>query len=134
KGRPPKLRVRRTMLSAEGIKFFAEQAEGKPSAAPLFTEDGEQRWRRHTWSKQTRAAITHANQDKEAKGKKRIPSDASAYSFRHSRISELLQIHGVDPLTVANQTGTSLVVIEKTYFKFIPSAMKEKLAAVKETG
>jgi integrase len=132
KGRPPKLRVRRTMLSAEGAKFFNEQIADKLPGAPLFTEDGEQRWRRHVWSKQTRAAIAEANKDKETKGKKRIPAGASAYSFRHSRISELLQIHGVDPLTVANQTGTSLAVIEKTYFKFIPSAMREKLAAVKD--
>lgn len=132
KGRPPKPRVRRTVLSEEGVKFFAEQAKDKLAAAPLFTEDGDQRWRRHTWSKQTRAAVDAAN--KEAKGKKRIPPRASAYSFRHSRISELLQLHSIDPLTVAAQTGTSLAVIEKTYFKFIPSAMQEKLAAVKDAS
>jgi hypothetical protein len=39
----------------------------------------------------------------------------------------------VDPLTVAAQTGTSLAMIEKAYLKFIPSAMVEKLAAVKES-
>jgi integrase len=48
--------------------------------------------------------------------------------FRHARISELLQVYGVDPLTVAAQTGTSLRMIERTYFKFIRSAMLEKLA------
>ena len=58
---------------------------------------------------------------------------ATAYSFRHARISELLQIHGVDPLTVAAQTGTSLSMIEKTYLKFIPSAFKAKLAEMRET-
>jgi len=62
----------------------------------------------------------------------RLPPGVSAYAFRHSRISELLQVHGIDPLTVAMQTGTSLQQIEKTYYKFIPSAMKAKLAAVKE--
>lgn len=35
-------------------------------------------------------------------------------SFRQARISELLQIHGVDPLTVAAQCGTSLAMAEKT--------------------
>jgi hypothetical protein len=49
-----------------------------------------------------------------------------AYAFRHARISELLQIHGVDPLTVAGQTGTSLAMIEKAYLRFIPSAMREE--------
>lgn len=131
KGRPPKLRVRRTVLSAEGVAFFEQQVRDRPAAAPIFTEDGEQRWRRHMWARRVRAAV--ATNNKEAKGTKRIPPGASAYSFRHSRISELLQVHGIDPLTVAHQTGTSLAVIEKTYFKFIASAMREKLAAVKES-
>ena len=130
KGRPPKLRVRRTVLSAEGVEFFEQQVRDKSPAEPIFTEDGEQRWRRHMWARRVRMAVAAHN--KEAKGAKRIPPGASAYSFRHSRISELLQIHGIDPLTVAMQTGTSLQQIEKTYYKFIPSAMKAKLAAVKE--
>jgi hypothetical protein len=64
----------------------------------------------------------------------KIPQDASAYSLRHSRISELLQIYNIDPLTVAQQTGTSVAMLEKTYFKFIPSAIRAKLAAVKDAG
>ena len=59
--------------------------------------------------------------------KRRISNDASAYSFRHARISELLQIFGVDPLTVAAQTGTSVAMIEKAYLRFIPSAMARTL-------
>ncbi len=76
-----------------------------------------------------RAAIAKHNEH--AKGKQRISTDASAYSFRHARISELLQIYGVDPITVAAQTGTSVAMIEKAYLRFIPSAMQEKLAALK---
>ena len=129
KGKPPKLRVRHAVLSSEGVEFFRRQAADKLPGAPLFTEDGEQTWRRHIWSRRIRAAIAAHN--KEARGKSRIPSKASAYSFRHARISELLQIHGVDPLTVAAQTGTSLLMIEKAYLRFIPSAMQEKLAALK---
>ena len=77
-----------------------------------------------------RAAIAAHQQSCEPA--QRLLSGVSAYAFRHSRISELLQVHGIDPLTVAVQTGTSLHQIEKTYYKFIPSAMKEKLAAVKD--
>jgi hypothetical protein len=76
-----------------------------------------------------RAAIARHNE--QAKGNKRISSHATAYSFCHARISELLQIYGVDPLTVAAQTGTSIAMIEKAYLRFIPSAMQEKLAALK---
>ena len=78
---------------------------------------------------EVRSAIAAHN--KSAQGELRVPTGASAYSFRHARISELLQIYGVDPLTVAAQTGTSLRMIERTYFKFIRSAMLEKLASLK---
>lgn len=129
KGKPPKLRVRYAVLSSDGVEFFRRQAADKLPGAPLFTEDGEQTWRRHIWSRKIRAAIAAHNE--EARGKSRIPSKASAYSFRHARISELLQVHGVDPLTVAAQTGTSLLMIEKAYLRFIPSALQEKLAVLK---
>lgn len=130
KGRPPKLRVRFVVLGPEGVAFFTRQAKNKLPQAHLFTEDGETPWRRHQWCRQIKAAIAAAN--KHLKGKARIPVGASAYSFRHARISELLQIHGVDPLTVAQQCGTSLAMIEKAYLRFIPSAMREKLAQVRE--
>jgi integrase len=81
------------------------------------------------WARQMRAAIAKHNED--AKGKNRVSTKASAYSFRHARISELLQLYGVDPLTVAAQTGTSLAMIEKAYLRFIPSALQEKLVALK---
>jgi integrase len=129
KGKPPKLRVRHVVLGEEGIKFFDGQAAGKLPAAFLFTEDGKQPWRRHMWARHVRTAVTKHN--KTARGKARIPASASAYSFRHARISELLQIHGIDPLTVAIQTGTSIAMIEKSYFRFIPSAMRAKLAGLK---
>lgn len=129
KGRPAKLRVRYVVLGPEGVEFFQTQSRRKLPAALLFTEDGQTPWRRHVWGREFRAAVKKAN--KELKGSARIPSAASAYSFRHARISELLQVHGVDPLTVAAQTGTSLAMIEKSYLKFIPSAMREKLESVK---
>jgi hypothetical protein len=41
-------------------------------------------------------------------------------------------VHAVDPLTVAHQTGTSLAMVEKAYMRFIPQALREKLAGLKE--
>jgi integrase len=129
KGRSAKLRVRMVVLSIEGAAFFKHQARSKLPAAALFTENGAQPWRGHTWGRAVRDAIKQVNS--KAIGKHRIPVGASAYSFRHARISELLQIYGIDPLTVAAQCGTSLLMIEKNYLRFIPSAMREKLAAVR---
>ena len=130
KGKPPKLRVRHVALGDEGIEFLTRMCKGRPPEAFLFTEDGEQQWRRHMWCRQVRSAIAAYNSNTSDNP---IPVAASAYSFRHARISELLQVHGVDPLTVAAQTGTSLAMIEKAYLRFIPSAMRAKLAAVKNT-
>ncbi len=126
KGRPPKLRVRTVILSADGARFFKEQAKGKLPAAFLFTDANNEPWRAHYWARKFREAAASVNA--KARGKARIPAAASAYSFRHARISELLQVHGVDPLTVAHQCGTSLVMIEKAYYRSIASAMREKLA------
>jgi hypothetical protein len=106
-----------------------ERHRYKPSSV-LITEDGEQAWRPHMWTRRTREAI--AAHIKEPKPRERLPSEASAYSFRHVRVSELLQLHNVDPLTVAMQTGTSVAMIEKAYHKFIPSAWQEKLASLRE--
>jgi integrase len=130
KGKPPKLRVRHTVLGPEGIVFFETQTADKLPGALIFTEDGETQWRRHMWARTVRAAVKAHN--KKAKGGEPLPVGVGAYAMRHARISELLQIHGVDPLTVAAQTGTSLAMIEKAYLRFIPSAMREKLAGVKE--
>jgi hypothetical protein len=41
-------------------------------------------------------------------------------------------LYGIDPLTVAVQTGTSLAMIERAYLRFIPSALREKLARISE--
>jgi integrase len=134
KGKPPKLRVRHVVLGSDGIAFFKSQVRERLSGSYIFTEDGEQPWRRHMWARKVRAAIAAHNTEaaKQDPPKEPLPVEASAYSFRHARISELLQIHGVDPLTVAAQTGTSLAMIEKAYLRFIPHAMREKLAGIKE--
>lgn len=129
KGRPPKLRSRYVVLDDEGVAFFGSQASGKSPTDRLFTTADGKPWRRDQWAEQIRAAI--ATHNKGPNGVTRVPTTASAYSFRHARISELLQVHSVDPLTVAAQTGTSLRMIERTYFKFIPSAMLQKLASLK---
>ena len=129
KGRSGKLRVRQGYLEPQSAAFFKARAKDKTPLAPLFTEDGVQPWRRHRWGRAMNAAIKAVNA--KARAAARIPPTASAYSFRHARISELLQTFGVDPITVAIQCGTSAKMIEDHYFKFIPSAMKAKLAAAR---
>lgn len=128
KGRPPKVRVRYFVLGDDSVEFFKQQAKGKLHA-PLFTRPDGEPWTNNYWARMLRKAIKAVNA--EARGDDRIPAGASAYSFRHDRISELLQKHRVDPVTVAAQCGTSVAMIERYYFKFIESAMQEKLAAIR---
>lgn len=129
KGKGSKLRVRYTVLDQDGVEFFTQCAAGKLPAAPLFTEEGVQSWRRHIWARCMRDAAKEVN--KKARGAARIPDGVGAYAFRHARISELLQVYAVDPLTVGAQTGTSLAMIEKAYLKFIPQALQDKLANIR---
>ena len=129
KGRGAKLRSRAVMLSDEGVTFFRAQARGKLPKAPLISAADGGHWRAGDWSVAIRAAAHAANASSRTPAH-RIPARVSAYSFRHSRISELLQVYGIDPLTVAQQCGTSMLMIEKYYFKFISNAMREKLNAI----
>ena len=78
-----------------------------------------------------RAAIEAANASADTTPEQRLPEGVVTYSFRHTRISEWLQLYGIDPLTVAKAAGTSVAMMEKTYYEFIGSAMKAKLNAVK---
>jgi hypothetical protein len=129
KGSPTARRVRCTVLGTDGVAFFTQISRGKLPYAPLFTADGMTPWRSQVWSSRIKKAIERANET--ARAAEKIPVRASAYSFRQARISELLQVHGVDPLTVAQQTGTSVEMIERSYLRFIPSALQLKLAALK---
>jgi integrase len=132
KGRPPKLRTRYTKLSEEGVGFLQKMCRDKLPTARIFNRDNGKPWTYQTWGESMRLAI--AAYHGKCLTKNRLPEGTSAYSFRHSRISEMLQIHKIDPMTVAAQTGTSLVQLEKTYYKFIEQALEDKLAAVKETA
>jgi hypothetical protein len=91
--------------------------------------DGIRPWRSQVWFSRIKGAIAQANET--VRGREKIPVKANAYCFRHARISELLQVHGVDALTVAQQTGTSVEIIERSYLRFIPSALQLKLASLK---
>jgi integrase len=131
KGRPPRLRTRYTVLGEDGVQFLKRMCKDKLPPVRIFLRENGEPWTRQTWGDAMRSAI--AKYHEKCSTKNRLPAGTSAYSFRHSRISELLQLHGIDPLTVAIQTGTSLLQIERHYYKFIPQALKAKLAAVRES-
>ena len=64
-------------------------------------------WNKDSWKKPIKAAVKEAG----------LPETTSAYTFRHSTITELVT-NGLDLLTVAQLAGTSVVMIEKHYGQF----------------
>jgi integrase len=130
KGRKAKIKIRSVVLSRDGLVFFKKQAKNKLPGTRLFLDPDGRPWQRKRWAEEIRAASAIVNA--RVKGKNRIPTGATAYSFRHARISELLQEYKIDPLTVAMQTGTSIKMIELYYFNLIVPALRDKLAAVDE--
>jgi hypothetical protein len=66
-------------------------ANGKSPTDQLFAAAQGKPWRRDMWAEEVRSAIAAHN--KSAQRETRVPTEASAYSFRHARISELLQVY-----------------------------------------
>jgi integrase len=131
KGRSPALKVRWIWLPGDAAAFFARQAHGKDPGAAILPQRCGTAWTRHDWAAAFRRAAAAVNA---AGGAVRIPADASAYSFRHAAISELLQIAGLDPVSTAKRTGTSVQMIETFYHRHIPEAERAKLASARAAG
>jgi len=95
--------------------LFSRLAQGKLPAAPLF--------------RATPHYFDHVQKAVEVSG---LPAGTSAYSLRHSFISDAIAA-GVPIHTIASICGTSVAMIEKTYGKLIESHVEEafsRMAAV----
>jgi integrase len=97
-------RDRKIKLPPATAKFFAEQAKDKVPAAALLTRADGVTWNKDSWKKPIRAAATAA----------KLSENVTAYTIRHSVITDLVT-NGLDLLTVAQLSGTSVAMIEKHY-------------------
>jgi len=95
---------RRIRLPAEAAKLLAEQAKSKLPGASLFMRANGKAWDKSSWKLPIRAAVAEAG----------LPSDASAYTLRHSTITDLVTA-GLPLLTIAQISGTSAEMIERHY-------------------
>lgn len=98
-------RDRKIALPASTADFLAKQCKGKTSTAPLVCRSDGQFWDKDAWKKPFKAAAKAAY----------LPTDATAYALRHSTITDLIVLHKLDTMTVAQISGTSLLMIEKHY-------------------
>jgi integrase len=103
-GRDKSGRDRKLMLPAEVASVLESAAEGKNEQVPLFARDDGAAWNKDSWKYPIKEAVLAAG----------LPSSATAYTLRHSVISDLVH-GGLDLLTVAQISGTSVAMIEKHY-------------------
>ena len=95
---------RKIKLPEVTAAFLAECAKGKLPAAPLLARADGKAWDKDAWKWPVKDAATAAE----------LPAAATAYTLRHSVITDLVT-GGLDLLTVAQLSGTSVAMIEKHY-------------------
>lgn len=95
---------RRITLPATTAAFFAEHAKGKLPAAPLLARADGKAWDKDAWKLPVKAAVQAA----------KLPAATTAYALRHSTITDLVT-GGLPLLTVAQLSGTSVVMVERHY-------------------
>lgn len=95
---------RRIKLPEATAAFFAERAKDKLPTAPLFAQAGGRAWNKDDWKRPIKEAAASAE----------LPASTTAYALRHSVITDLIT-GGLDLLTVAQLSGTSVVMIERHY-------------------
>lgn len=95
---------RKIKLPQQTADIFKEAAKDKLPAAPLLARNDGQAWNKDAWKGPIKEAAKAAG----------LPPETTAYTLRHSVISDLVH-GGLDLLTVAQISGTSVAMIEKHY-------------------
>lgn len=96
--------TRTIKLPITTAELFKVAAKDKLPAAPLFSRADGVAWNKDSWKYPVKDAAIAA----------KMPEGATAYTLRHSVISDLVH-GGLDLLTVAQISGTSVRMIEKHY-------------------
>jgi integrase len=97
-------KARRIQLPTDAAALLASQAADKLPGAPLFMRANGKAWDRDSWKLPIAAAVVAGG----------LPADATAYTLRHSTITDLVSA-GLPLLTIAQISGTSAEMIERHY-------------------
>lgn len=95
---------RRIKLPDVTAEHFEAAAKGKLPTAPLLSRADGKAWNKDAWNWPIKTAVEAAT----------LPPGTTAYTLRHSVISDLVH-DGLDLLTVAQISGTSVAMIERHY-------------------
>lgn len=110
---------RKILLPPDTAAMLKEQARGKLPAAPLFARWDGKPWQSYMWKDPIKEAVHAA----------KLPASATAYTLRHSTITDLVQ-GGLDLLTIAQVSGTSVAMIERHYGHLQRKRAAEALAGL----
>lgn len=111
---------RKITLPPSTAEFFTEQSKGKLPSAPLCARDNGKAWNKDSWKYPFKNAAVSAG----------IPTNATAYSLRHSTITDLIALHRLDTMTVSQLSGTSIAMIEKHYGHLLRGHAASALASL----
>lgn len=95
---------RRIQLPLEASQLLAKQATNKLPGAPLFMRANGKAWDKDSWKRPIATAVTAAE----------LPADATAYTLRHSIITNLVSA-GLPLRDIAQISRTSAEMIERHY-------------------
>jgi Phage integrase family len=110
----------RQLTMPQGIaNFFEAEVRGKLPAVPIFARTGGKPWNKDAWKYPVKEAVKAAG----------LPDAASAYTLRHSVITDLIRAR-LPILTVAQLSGTSVAMIEKHYGHLVRDDAEEALASI----
>lgn len=99
--------------------FFAAQTTAKLPTAPIFARSGGEPWNKDAWKYPVKDAVKAAG----------LPGAVSAYTLRHSVITDLIRAR-LPILTVAQLSGTSVAMIERHYGHLVRDDAEEALASI----
>lgn len=108
---------RKITLPPSTAELFKSASLNKLPEAPLFARAEGMAWNKDSWKWPMKAAVKAA----------KLPAETTAYTLRHSVITDLVH-SGLDLVTVAQVSGTSVRMIEKHYCHLRAEAATEALA------
>lgn len=110
---------RAILLPDNLVDIFKAQTCDKLPAAPLFAQTDGRPWSKDYWKGPIREAAQAAG----------LPPHATAYTLRHSTITDLVT-GGLDLMTVAQLAGTSVRMIERHYAHLQRDRARDALATL----
>lgn len=116
-GRDKSGQDRKIALPDSTAGFLASLCKGKFPTLPIFSRANGSAWDKDSWKYPAKDAARAAG----------LPEGATCYTVRHSVITDLVHA-GLDTLTVAQLSGTSISMIERHYGHLTREHAREALA------